>query len=129
MIRVWAELRGAVGALVLLGLIARLLMPLAAAAEIERVAFDAGLKAAMCLPSGLPASNDQDRTPSAKGGHCPLCRLPDAAEPPPPAVLTLPAAAWALTSLAPSITERQPLRPPPLGPPPARAPPAFPNIG
>ena len=39
-------------ALVLLGLFARLLAPFAATAATERAAFDAGLRASLCLPSG-----------------------------------------------------------------------------
>ncbi|MBX9701459.1 MAG: hypothetical protein K2X74_18640, partial [Acetobacteraceae bacterium] len=89
--RAWAELRVPISALVLLAMVARLLAPLPAFAAMDRAAFDAMLRASLCLPSGLPAPDAPEQAPDAEAAsHCPLCRLPDAADAPPPAPLVLP---------------------------------------
>lgn len=125
--QVWAELRGAVAALVLLGLVARLLVPLAHAAGSERAAFDAMVQASLCLPSGLPPAAGDDGTRLSTGGHCPLCRLPDALDHPVAPPLALPGMSWVAISIV--VATAALLRPSPRGPPPARAPPAFPTLG
>ena len=61
--RAWTELRTPVSVLVLLGLLARLLAPLPALAAVEGAAFDAALRASLCLPSGLPAPDAPNEAP------------------------------------------------------------------
>ncbi len=127
--RAWTELRTPVSVLVLLGLLARLLAPLPALAALEGAAFDAALRASLCLPSGLPAPDAPNEAPqTAAGAHCPLCRLPDAADAPPAHAHVLPAIAWtALPALRVVIADAAPPLSP-RTPPPARAPPAAPNL-
>ncbi|MBR0680134.1 hypothetical protein GXW74_06525 [Roseomonas eburnea] len=68
--------------LVLFGIIARLLLPLPALAAADRAAFDAALRATLCMPFGQPGPIDADGTQdAAPANHCPLCRLPDAMSP------------------------------------------------
>jgi hypothetical protein len=124
------ELRGPVLALVLLALFARLLAPFAATAATERAAFDAGLRASLCLPSGLPAPDAPDAPAAEPPGHCPLCRLPDA-DPvaAPSAAPALAAPAWWPLAAAPPSSATEAHLPPPRGPPPARAPPSSLTIG
>lgn len=127
--RAWADLRGPVSALVLLGIVARLLLPMPAFAAAERAAFDALLRSSMCLPSGQPGpSGDEDAPHAAPAAHCPLCRLPDGAwAMPPDAVAIRPVAGWLEQADPPGRPSV--LVPPSRGPPPARAPPASPTIG
>ncbi len=124
----WAELRAPISVLVLLGLLARLLAPLPALAALDRAIFDATLRASLCLPSGLPAPAAPSEAPQkAVGAHCPLCRLPDAADAPPAPAHILPAIAWtALPALRAAIADAAP----PVSPrtPPARAPPGAPIL-
>lgn len=129
MIRAWVELRGAVSALVLLGIVARLLMPLTTTARIERATFDRLLAGVMCLPSGQPAPIGQDAPNPAKVGHCPLCRLPESTHHPGPAPVAQPVPRWSSAPVAIAARSVVSLRPPPRGPPPARAPPAFQTLG
>lgn len=127
---IWRALRGPISALVLLGMLARLLAPLPAFAAMDRAAFDAMLRATLCLPSGLPAPEAPEQAPDATAvPHCPLCRLPDAADAPPPAPLALPMPAWTMLA-APraAVAGASPL-PPARAQPPARAPPAAPTLG
>ncbi len=127
--RAWAELRAPVSALVLLGIVARMLLPLPAFAAVERAAFDALLRSSLCLAFGQPGPAEEEQAPhAAPAGHCPLCRLPDGAWTPPPAAF--------VQQPVPAMLEQdaQPARqyavvPPSRGPPPARAPPTPPNIG
>lgn len=128
--RIWAELRAPVSALVLLGIIARLLLPLPAFAAVERSAFDALLRSSLCLSSGQPGPAEEEQAPhAAPAGHCPLCRLPDGAWALPPADAVLNQPAWVSLEQARPPGRRLVLSPPPRGPPPARAPPTPPNIG
>jgi hypothetical protein len=128
--RVRAELRGPISALVLLGIIARLLLPLPAFAAAERAAFDSLLRSALCLPSGQSGPVEDEQSPhAAPAGHCPLCRLPEGAWSTPPADVVLNEHAWlALEQARPPVGQRR-LVPPFRGPPPARAPPTPPTIG
>ena len=58
-------------------------------------AFDAMLRSSLCLPSGLPAPEMPGQAPDAEElTHCPLCRLSDAADAPPPAPVVLATPAW-----------------------------------
>jgi len=128
--RLLAELRGPVAALLALAILARLVMSLAAMAATERAAFDAALRASLCLPSGLPAPDAPDAPAVEPFGHCPLCRLPDAdsfVTPPLVLVLALPVW-WAIPATTPA-SPAEAHRPPPRGPPPARAPPRSMTIG
>jgi hypothetical protein len=128
--RLLAELRGPVAALLALAILARLVTPLAALAAAERTAFDATLRASLCLPSGLPSPDAPDTPAAEPAGHCPLCRLPDA-DPfaPPAAAPALAALAWG-PLLAPPVAHLAGASlPPPRGPPPARAPPPSLTIG
>jgi hypothetical protein len=124
------ELRGPVLALVLLGLFARLLVPFAAAAATERAVLESGLRASLCLPSGLPAPEAPDAPAAKPAAHCPLCRLPDAEPLTAPAAMPVLAApaSWTLAT-PPARASAETRRPPPRGPPPARAPPLSPTIG
>lgn len=127
--RAWAELRAPISVLVLLGLFARLLAPLPALAALDRATFDAALRASLCLPSGLPGPEAPDEAPrKALGAHCPLCRLPEAADVP-PAPAPVPAAfAWTVMP-APHAATVDAARPvSPRTPPPARAPPDDPTL-
>jgi len=128
--RVWAELRAPVSALVLLGIIARLLLPLPAFAAVERSAFDALLWSSLCLPSGQSSPVEDEQSPhAAPAGHCPLCRLPEGAWSTPPADVVLNKPVWlALEQARPPVGQRL-LVPPFRGPPPTRAPPTPPTIG
>lgn len=127
--RAWAELRGPVSALVLLGIVARLLLPLPAFAAVERAAFDALLRSSLCLPSGQPGPSGHDTAPeAAPAGHCPLCRLPDGAWAPPPAAFVQQPVPAMLEQDAPPARQCA-VVPPSRGPPPARAPPMPPTIG
>jgi hypothetical protein len=127
--RAWAELRAPISVLVLLALVARLLAPLPALAALNGAIFDAAGRASLCLPSGLPAPDAPSETPlKAVGAHCPLCRLPDAADAPPAPAHVLPTIAWtALPALRTAIADAAPPASP-RTPPPARAPPAAPTL-
>jgi hypothetical protein len=127
--RAWAELRAPVSVLVLLGLLARLLAPLPALAATDRATFDAALRASLCLPSGLPAPGAPDEAPQKTlGAHCPLCRLPEAADVPPAPAPVPPAFAWTMMP-APHAATVDAARPvSPRTPPPARAPPDDPTL-
>lgn len=128
--RAWAELRAPISALVLLAMVARLLAPLPASAAMDMAAFDAMLRASLCLLSGLPAPEAPEQAPdTADVTHCPLCRLPDAADAPPAASPVLPMPGWTKAA-APraAVVGLSPL-PPARSPPPARAPPAAPTLG
>lgn len=128
--RAWAELRGPVSALVLLGIVARLLLPLPALAAVERAGFEAMLRAALCQPSGLPApGEDEGERGSAPDGHCALCRLPDAAGGPPPTGAAFAAPGWTRIERCLPGARLPVAAPSARGPPPARAPPAAPPIG
>lgn len=128
--RAWAELRAPISTLVLLGILARLLLPLPALAAVERASFDRMLRAALCLPSGQPPVEGGSHAPDlTEGGHCPLCRLPDSALAPPPDGIALPPPGWARLPAAQPPAARGPALSPPRGPPPARAPPIAPNLG
>jgi hypothetical protein len=128
--RAWAELRGPISALVLLGIVARLLLPLPAFAAVERAAFDTLLRSALCLPSGLPGPAEGDKAPeAAPAGHCPLCRLPDGAWVTPPQGVIAHRPVWVALELAHPPREPSVVLPPSRGPPPARAPPTTPTIG
>lgn len=127
--RAWAELRGPVSALVLFGIVARLLLPLPAFAAMERAAFDTLLRSSLCLPSGQPGpSGDEGAPHAAPATHCPLCRLPDGAWAPPPDAAPIPPVLGRLEQARPPGRPPVPV-PPSRGPPPARAPPVSPNIG
>ncbi len=124
----WGELRGAISVLVLLGLVARLLMPLGAFAATQRAAFDLAWQGQLCLNSGLPAPDDtKDGPRSARGNHCALCRLPDALGLPPPFVRP-PEPRFLAVPAAMPLREAWTLTPPACGPPPARAPPILPTL-
>lgn len=124
----WNELRGAISVLVLLGLVARLLMPLGAFAATQRAAFDLALQGQLCLNSGLPAPDDTTDGPRpARGDHCALCRLPDALGLPPPFV-RLPEPRLLAAPAVALVQEEWILTPPARGPPPARAPPILPTL-
>ena len=127
---IWRALRGPVSALVLLGMVARLLAPLPVFAAMDRAAFDAMLRATLCLPSGLAAPDAPDQAPdAAEVTHCPLCRLPDAVDAPPATPVVLPMPAWApLAAPRAALAGASPL-PPARAPPPARPPPAAPTLG
>lgn len=128
--RAWAELRGPISALVLLGIVARLLLPLPAFAAVEREAFNALLRSALCLPSGLPGPAEGDKAPeAAPAGHCPLCRLPDGAWAPPPQGAVANRPVWGALEQARPLRAPSIVLPPSRGPPPARAPPGSPTIG
>lgn len=128
MTRAWAALRGPVSALVLLGIVTRLLLP--AVAAVERAAFGALLRSALCLLPGQPGPAEEGQAPhAAPAGHCPLCRLPDGvwALPAADAVLNQPGRVTLDQARAPG-GQSVPV-PPSRGPPPARAPPTPPTIG
>lgn len=128
--RAWVELRAPISTLVLLGILARLLLPLPALAAVERASFDRMLRAALCLPSGQPPAEDADHAPDlAEGGHCPLCRLPDGALAPPPGGRALAPPGWARLPAAQPPAVRGLALSPPRGPPPARGPPSAPTLG
>lgn len=116
----WRELRGPVSALVLLGLLARLLlaMPaLAMSAAGGQVASPLCLSFAELRPKEAPAA-----TPAED--YCALCRLPEATGIPPPVPLALAWQGWTRLS-EPSILPAHLEAPWRVrGPPPARAPPA-----
>jgi len=128
--RARAALRAPVAALVLLGIVARLLMPLPAFAAMERAAFDALLRSSLCLSSAQPGPAEDEPAPhAAPAGVCPLCRLPDGAwsVPPTGVIVDQPLRAMLDQACAPgrnAIVVR-----PSRGPPPARAPPTHPTIG
>jgi hypothetical protein len=129
MTRAWAELRAPISVLVLLGLLARLLAPLPALAAMDRAIFDAALRASLCLPSGLPAPEAPDEAPRKTiGPHCPLCRLPEAADVPPAPARVTAAFAWTVMPAphAATVDAAQPVSP--RTPPPARAPPDDPTL-
>lgn len=121
-------LRGPLSALVLLGMFARLLLPLPALAGAGLAAFDTMARATLCLPSGK-AVPDADGAPAAVAGgaHCPLCRLPDADLWHPTTHSLLPTPAWAAHAVPVAAATAQLAPPLPRGPPPARAPPSSPN--
>lgn len=130
MSRVWAELRAPVSALVLLGIIARLLMPLPAFAAVERSAFDALLRSSLCLPSGQSGLAEEEQAPhAAPAGHCPLCRLPDGALALPPTSAGLNQPAWVSLEKARPAGRQLVLGPSSRGLPPARAPPTPSILG
>lgn len=129
MIPGWAALRGAVSALVLLGFVARLVLPFGANAAIERAAFETLLAGAVCSASGQPAPDEQGEPSLADAGHCPLCRLPEADDHPGPAPRAIGAPRWITAPMVAATADPTPRRPPPRGQPPARAPPAFPTLG
>jgi hypothetical protein len=126
--RLVAELRGPVSALVLLGILARLLLPLPALAGAGVVALEAAARATLCAPSGEAALDPDDAPAAVPGGaHCPLCRLPDADPWQPATPPALPSPAWDFRP-APVAAPAASLTPgAPRGPPPARAPPRSPN--
>jgi hypothetical protein len=128
--RAWAELRAPISALVLLGLLLRVMAPMPLQAAAGQAAFDAMLRATLCLPSGLPAPDAPEQTPDAEAAsHCPLCRLPDAADAPPPAPPVLPMPAWTTTAAPRAAFAGASPLPPARASPPARAPPAAPTLG
>lgn len=118
--RAWRELRGPASALVLLGLLARLLLAMPALAM---SASDGQVGGPLCLSFAQPLPKEAPTATPAED-HCALCRLPEAIGmlPPDPPALAWPG--WTRLSAPP-------IRPAHLeapwrvrGPPPARAPPA-----
>jgi hypothetical protein len=123
--REWTRI---VAAFCLLGMLARLLAPLAAQAQAASAdALDRVTLGSLCLSPGAsgPAPADDAPRGPAPAAHCPLCRLPDHETPVLPASAALPprpCGALVVTAVVPPAA-------PPVARilrPPTRAPPAVP---